>query len=62
MKSISAAIVVLAAAICYASGALSRDPEYSQAASWVGIVVGAIGLLGWLATLGEQRRDKPRAP
>jgi hypothetical protein len=60
VKSISAAIVLLAAAICYASGALSRDPEYSQAASWAGIIVGAIGLLGWLAALGEPRRDKSR--
>jgi|HubBroStandDraft_4_1064222.scaffolds.fasta_scaffold191056_2 hypothetical protein len=57
MKSISAAIVVLAAAVCYGSGAISRDPEYSLAASWVGIVVGGIGLLGWIVTLAERHRE-----
>ncbi|HET6326564.1 MAG TPA: hypothetical protein VFG04_17950 [Planctomycetaceae bacterium] len=56
MKSMSAAIVVLAAAVCYGSGAISCDPEYSLAASWVGIVVGGIGLLGWIVTLAERRR------
>jgi drug/metabolite transporter (DMT)-like permease len=57
MKSISAAIIVLAAAVCYGSGAISTDPEYSLAASWVGIVVGGIGLLGWIVTLAERHRE-----
>lgn len=48
MKSISAAIVILAGTLCFAAGAFVKHGDTSTFVMLVGGVVALIGLWGWV--------------
>jgi hypothetical protein len=54
VKSISASIIVLAAALIFGSGAHVRHSDTQIFVMIVGVVVGLIGLWGWFAGLKEK--------
>lgn len=59
MKAISAAIVILAGAIVYASGAVSEALGRSiRDAESLGLVVGFVGGIVWIAMLFQPSRDR----
>lgn len=54
MKSISASIVILAAAVLVVGASFARDGGVGIWVAILGLVVGAAGLNQWFATLKEK--------
>jgi hypothetical protein len=57
MKMLSAAIIVFSGALCVSAAAFNGSPNATSAtaawATFVGIVVVAVGLFGWITKLWE---------
>jgi len=55
MKSISAAIVVLAGAVIIAGGAISESRSSRELFTFIGCAVGAAGLITWVTAFNRTK-------
>ena len=55
MKSLSASIIVLAAAILIASGGHMRSSDSANLSIYTGLLIGLGGLITWVVTLTKEK-------